>query len=252
LIKHELSGAILRLSLNRPEKRNAINRQLLDDLTQALSRSREEQSARVILIQGAGPDFCAGMDIAELAETADAGIAEHRDSANLLAELYRAIRRHPLPVVAAVRGRALGGGTGLAMACDVILAAESVQFGFPEVKIGFVPAIVMSLLRRSVGEKRAFDLLAGGKPIAAREAFEVGMITRVFDDATFDASVESYVNTLAETSASAVGMTKKLLYSTDGLTFDAAMDAGVQMNALARMTPDARRDFERFRKKPST
>jgi methylglutaconyl-CoA hydratase len=249
LIEYKLSGAILRITLNRPEKRNAINRRMTDELSQALARSAQEEAARVILIEAAGPDFCAGMDIAELAESADAGIAEHQESARVLADLYRAMRRHPLPIVAAVRGRALGGGAGLALASDVVLAAESAQFGFPEVKIGFVPAIVMSLLRRSVGEKRAFDLLTSGKPIAARDALQAGIVTRVFADIDFDSSTAAYVHSLAETSATAVGMTKKLLYSMDGVDFDTAIDAGVQTNALARMTPDARRGFERFGKK---
>jgi methylglutaconyl-CoA hydratase len=251
LISCERAGAILRITLNRPEKRNAINRQMVEALMQALRVSTDEPDTRVVLIEGAGSDFCAGMDIAELAETVDAGVAEHLESARALAGMYRALRRHPRPVIAAVHGRALGGGAGLAMACDVVLACESAQFGFPEVAIGFVPAIVMSLLRRSVGEKRAFDLLASGKPVGAREAYEMGMITRVFADADLGAAVQKYVSALAETSASAVGMTKQLLYSIDALSVDAAIEAGVQINAAARMTADARRGFERFGKKSS-
>ena len=249
MIKTERRGAVLRITLSRPEKRNAISRAMIEELTGALRESAQDEDTRVVLLDAEGPDFCAGMDIAELAETADAGVAEHREAASRLAELYRMMRRHPRPMIAAVRGRALGGGCGLAMSSDVVIASESAQFGFPEVKIGFVPAIVMSLLRRSVGEKKAFDLLTSGRPVGAREAFEIGMISRVFTDAEFEAAVEAYVKRLAETSATAVGMTKKLLYSIDGMSFDAAMDAGVQMNALARMTDDARRGFERFGKK---
>jgi methylglutaconyl-CoA hydratase len=252
LIKTERNGAVLRITLSRPEKRNAINRDMVDALSQVLTDSVHDEGTRVVLLEGAGPDFCAGMDIAEMADSADAGVAAHRDSASALAELYRALRRHPRPVVAAVRGRALGGGCGLALASDVVLASESAQFGFPEVRIGFVPAIVMSLLRRSVGEKTAFDLLTTGRSVGAREASDIGMITRVCADAEFEASVQTFVSALAETSSTAVGMTKKLLYSIDGLNVDAAMDAGVQMNALARMTADARRGFERFGKKSST
>ena len=225
---------------------------MVEALTQALRGSTDEPDTRVVLIEGAGPDFCAGMDVAELAETADAGVAEHLESARALAGVYRALRSHPCPVVAAVRGRALGGGAGLALACDVVLAVESAQFGFPEVAIGFVPAIVMSLLRRSVGEKRAFDLLTSGKPVGAREAYEMGTITRVFADADFDASVQKYVSALAETSASALAMTKRLLYSIDAMSFDAAIEAGVQINAAARATEDARRGFQRFGEKSST
>lgn len=252
MIKCERSGALLRITLNRPEKRNAINRQMVEALAEALRPPEEQPDVRVVLIEGAGPDFCAGMDIAELAETANASVAEHLESARSLAAVYRALRRHPRPVVAAVRGRALGGGAGLAMACDVVLATESAQFGFPEVRIGFVPAIVMSLLRRSVGEKRAFDLLTTGEPVGARQACEWGMITRVFSDSNFDASVTAYVGALAGMSASALEMTKKLLYTIDAMSFDAAIDAGVQVNAAARMTQDARRGFERFGKKSST
>jgi methylglutaconyl-CoA hydratase len=148
-----------------------------------------------------------------------------------------------------VKGRALGGGCGLAMACDAVLAAESAKFGFPEVNIGFVPAIVMSLLRRSVGEKRAFDLLASAELVHAREALDMGMITRVYPDSGFDASIAGYVEGLTAKSASALGLTKKLLYAIDGMSLDAALEAGTQVNAIARTTADVRRGLERFGKR---
>lgn len=249
MIDYRTTGAIARVMLSRPEKRNALDTVAIQGLAQALSRAEMETSVRVVLIAGAGKDFCSGMDISMLEETADAGAMKLMAQAEQLAAVYRAMRRHPRPVIAAVRGRALGGGCGLALACDGILAAESAQFGFPEVKIGFVPAIVMSLLRRSVGEKRAFELLASGEPVPASEALELGMITRVYADAEFEAGVEAHVASLAEKSATAVGLTKKLLYNIDGMGFDAAIEAGVQVNAIARMTEDARRGFEKFTKK---
>ncbi len=245
MVDYSVTGAVVRITLNRPEKRNALNDAMIASLTEALPRA----SARMVLISGAGPDFCSGMDLRQLQETADAGVEKHLQSAAALAELYRALRRHPQPVVAAVRGRALGGGCGLANACDVILASESAQFGYPEVNVGFVPAIVMSMLRRSVGEKRAFDLLVSGVPVGAREAREIGLITRVYPDAEFEAGVEAYLAQLADKPPTAVSLTKKLLYEIDGMPFHAAMEAGVRMNALARMTEDARRGFERFAKK---
>jgi methylglutaconyl-CoA hydratase len=159
------------------------------------------------------------------------------------------MRRHPKPIVAAVRGRAFAGGCGLATACDIILAAESAQFAYPEVKIGFIPAMVMAILRRSVSEKRAFELLATGDPIGALEAQNVGLINRAFPDAIFEASVESYVEALTAKSSSALSLTKNLLYHIDGMTFDAAIEAGAHANALARMTEDARRGIEKFAKK---
>jgi methylglutaconyl-CoA hydratase len=245
--KVETAGTVLRVTLNRPEKRNAINERMMAELRAALEEAAPE--VRVVVIAGEGPDFCAGMDLAMMAEATDDGALEFLQSAQRLADLYRALRDHPKPVVAAVRGRALGGGCGLAMACDAILAAESAVFGFPEVNIGFVPAIVMSLLRRSVGEKRAFELLASGEPVQAREACDLGMITWVYPDADFEASTASYAAALAAKSASALGLTKKLLYGIDGMNFEAALNAGTQVNAIARATKDARQGFEQFGKR---
>jgi methylglutaconyl-CoA hydratase len=159
------------------------------------------------------------------------------------------MRHHPRPILAAVRGRALAGGCGLATACDLIVAAESAQFGYPEVKIGFVPAMVMAILRRSVSEKRAFELLATGEIITAPQAHAVGLINRVYPDAEFNSLLEEYVTALASKSGSAVALTKNLLYHMDGMTFDSALEAGVHANALARMTEDARRGIEHFSKK---
>ncbi|MBV8842726.1 MAG: enoyl-CoA hydratase/isomerase family protein [Bryobacterales bacterium] len=249
MIEYRLTGAVARITLNRPEKRNAINERMIEELAHSLSLTALNKAVRVVVIGAAGEDFCAGMDIAALRESSGADVLKHRESARSLAGLFRALRAHPQPVIAAVRGRAFGGGCGIATACDVVLAAESAQFGYPEVKVGFVPAMVMSLLRRSVGEKRAFDLLAVGDPIGARAARDIGMITRMYHDEEFDAKVEQYVGALAERSASAITLTKKLLHHIDSMPFDAALDAGIEINAIARMTEDARRGFERFMKK---
>jgi methylglutaconyl-CoA hydratase len=150
-------------------------------------------------------------------------------------------------VVAAVQGRALGGGAGIATACDLILAAESAAIGYPEVKIGFVPAIVGALLRRSATEKRTFELLVSGEPVAAPEAKAIGLINQVFADAEFEALVETYVQNLAAKSASALSLTKQLLYHADGMTLEKAIEAGVVMNAVSRSTEDAKRGFAGFR-----
>lgn len=249
MINSDITGPVARITLARPEKRNALDEAMIAELREALADAAAEVDARVILVDAEGPDFCAGMDLAMMAESMDAGAFEFLRSAERLAELYRAIRRHPKPVVAAVRGRALGGGCGLAIACDAVIAAETAKFGFPEVAIGFVPAIVMSLLRRSTGEKRAFDLLTSGEPVGAREALDLGFVTRVAADTGFDAAAEAYVAAFAAKSASAISLTKRLLYSIDGMSIDAALDAGAAANALARMTEDARQGFAKFGKR---
>lgn len=248
MIKTESRNGISRIALARPEKRNAIDERMIADLRGALA-DEEQSTGGVILLTAEGPDFCAGMDLQMMAETAGAGSVEFLKAARRLGSLYKAIRHHPKPVVAAVRGRALGGGSGLALACDAVLAADAAQFGFPEVNIGFVPAIVMVLLRRSLGEKQAFDLLASGEPVGARCACELGLITRVFPEAAFEAGVEAYAAALAAKSATAVSMTKELLYAIDGMSFEAALEAGAEMNAVARMSEDARLGFARFAKR---
>jgi len=169
--------------------------------------------------------------------------------ARRLADLFLDMRRHPRPIVALVRGRALAGGCGLATTADIVLAAESAQFGYPETKIGFVPAMVMAILRRSVTEHRAFELLATGETISARTALEIGLINRVYSDNTFEADAEAYVTQLASRSASALALTKSLLYQVDQMSFETALSAGIQANALARQTDDYRRGIEQFLKK---
>src|SRR5438270_8250976 len=143
-ILYTRESSVARIVLNRPEKRNALSPELVAGLKSALAESTD---ANVVVISGAGQDFCSGADLEELRRIAQADVLENVADARSLGDLYIAIRRHPHPVVAAVRGRALAGGCGLAMACDVVLAAESAQFGYPEVNIGFVPAVVSAIVR---------------------------------------------------------------------------------------------------------
>src|SRR5580693_7021951 len=248
-ILYSVDGAVARITLNRPEKRNALNDELIGVLKDSLALAAEDEQVRVVLLTGAGPDFCSGADLAALDRTADAGVLEHLATAHELADVFLALRHHPKPIVAAVRGRAFAGGCGLATACDIILAAESAQFGYPEIKIGFVPAMVMAILRRSISERRAFELLATGEIIPARRALDIGIINHVYADSVFDTEVESYVMQLAARSSSALALTKSLLHQMDGLSFEAALSAGIQTNALARMTEDCRQGIERFTKK---
>lgn len=236
--------SIARIVLNRPDKRNALNAGIVEAIKRALAAN--EADTRAILITGAGRDFCSGADLESLARIATASVRENMEDARSVGELFVAIRRHPRPVVTAVHGRALAGGCGLAIACDVVLAAESAQFGFPEVNIGFVPAMVSAMVRRSVPEKRAFDLLAGGDAISARAALDMGLITRVFPDRDFDTAVEAYVSGLAAKSASAISLTKRVLAQADGLSFEMAIEAGAHVNTHARMTEDCRSGIERF------
>jgi len=248
-ILYAVERGIARITLNRPEKRNALDADLITEVRDALRSSARDENVRVVLITGAGADFCSGADLSGLERSFNAGVLDHMADARNMAELFLEMRHHPRPIVAAVRGRALAGGCGLATACDLIVAAESSKFGYPEVNIGFVPAMVMAILRRSLSEKRAFEMIASGEIIAAQTALDFDLINAVLADETFDIEVEAFVSKLASKSASAITLSKRLLYHMDGMTYEAAIQAGVETNAIARMTDDMRRGVEKFLKK---
>lgn len=243
-----MENGIGRIVLNRPEKRNALNQELISELHQAIKESAPDPAVRVVVLSGAGSDFCSGADLAGLQRAFDAGVLDQMADARNLAQLFQDMRYHPRPIIAAVRGRALAGGCGLATACDLILAAESARFGYPEVNIGFVPAIVMAILRRSVPEKRAFELITMGE---VYKAADFGLVNQVFADETFEIDVDAYAGRMAAKSASALQLCKALLYQMDGMGFENALEAGVQINAIARMTEDCKRGIERFLQKSS-
>jgi len=248
-VLYSVSDGVAYITLNRPEKRNALDDEMIVEIRRALAESAIDEAVRVVLISGAGNDFCAGADLAAIEQLSHGTVMENVADARRLGDLFLEMRRHPRPIIAAVRGRALAGGCGIATAADFVLAAESAQFGYPEIKIGFVPAMVMAILRRSVSEKRALELLATGEIIPARTALEIGMINRVIPDATFDNEVQTYAGQLATRSSSALALTKSLFYQMDTVALDAALSAGVQTNALARLTEDCQRGIQRFLKK---
>lgn len=249
LVAVGVNGGIARITLNRPEKRNALSPELIEDLHEKISEAGFDPKVRVILLRGEGKDFCAGMDLNSMASGSEGEVMDHLGTAQVLSDLYLTMRKHPRPIVAAVQGRAIGGGCGLAAASDLILATDSAEFRYPEVNLGFVAGIVTSQLRRVVGEKRAFEIIALGEAIPARQALEFGMVNQVWPESAFDQKVEGYIEALAGKSQSALTLTKDLMYHIDGMGFEAAMHAGLYSNALARMTPDAKAGFEKFVRK---
>jgi len=247
-IRVESDGAIARVTLARPEKKNALDGETALELLQAFTSSAQHTGTRVVLLSADGPDFCAGADLAALAHMLDAPPAAHHEDAQLLGRVFVAMREMPKPVVAAVRGRAFAGGAGLASACDIVLAHEGAEFGYPEVRVGFVPAMVMTMLRRSVGEKCAYDLVATGRRMSATEAERIGLVSRVIAADGFDSAVNDVLQQLADASASAQALTKKLFYDLDGLSFRDGIAAGARTNVAARATPDFRDGVLRFSK----
>lgn len=246
---YSVDGSIARIRLNRPEKRNALNDEVISGLKRNLRSAAADQAVRVVVIAGAGKDFCSGADLSALQKIAQATIAENAADARSMMELFTLMRELPLPVIAAVHGRALAGGCGLASAADLVLAAESARFGYPEVKIGFVPAMVMAILKRNISEKQAFELITRGGEITARRAYEIGLVNQVFADDTFEAEVQAYVGTFAEMSRSAVALSKTLLYQIDGLAFRDAIETGADVNVIARLSEDCQQGIAKFLKK---
>lgn len=244
-----LEGGVLTGTLNRPEKRNAIDAAMLDGLAALLERAELEAAVRVVVLRGAGKDFCAGMDLEELLQSADRTVEQNRAAAMGFGGLFVQMRALPKPVIAVVQGRALAGGCGLATACDLVVAAESAQFGYTEVQRGFVPALVMNMLRRAVGEKIAFDLAATGRLLTAREAERAGLVSRVLLDAEFEVGAEQIVRGIAGLSATALALTKQQLYRLDGVGFEDGIRLSADVNAVSRTTPDFRAAIAAFLKK---
>ena len=245
-LRVERAENVGRITLARPEKKNALDLAAARELRDSLRELAADPSVRVVLLAADGDDFCAGADLTALSTLQDADAAAQLEDAEALGDVFRVMRTMPQVVVAAVKGRALAGGAGLATACDLVIAHEGARFGYPEVRVGFVPAMVMTLLRRLIGEKRAFELVATGRQVSATEALELGLVSRVVAAANFDAAIEQLVADLAATPSEALRMTKSLFYELDGKPFDDAIARGARANVEARATADFREGVRRF------
>jgi methylglutaconyl-CoA hydratase len=239
LVEVSTDAQIRTIRLNRPGKRNALNAELVTALKAALTNAEADQDVRVIVLAGNGSAFSAGADLASLRALRDASPLENEQDSRHLAGLFRQIYQHPKPVVAQVNGPAIGGGCGLAAVCDLSVVADEAKLGFSEVRIGFVPAIVMVFVRRKLGEAAARDLLLRGRLVSAAEASEIGLINRAVPPDRLADHVRDLARELAtETSGAAVALTKRMLAQVPGMGLEEAMDYAVQMNAFARGTDD--------------
>lgn len=242
----DVRDGVLTLTLNRSAKRNALSSAMIERLHAELERAELDSAVAVIALRGAGPDFCAGADLDELLASADHGVEVNERDALRLGAVFARIRELPKVVVAVVQGRALAGGAGLATACDIVVAGESATLGYPEMQRGFVPAMVMTLLRRLAGEKAALDLVLTGRPVSALEALRLGLVSRVVPDGQLDQVAGDILARAAASSASAVSLTKRLFMELDGRSFGEGIALGARVNALARTTPDFRAAIARF------
>jgi len=241
-------GAIATVTLNRPDKRNAISQELIQEILQALGEV-EKSPAYILILTGAGPAFCSGMDLDNLR-----AITSHTEEENLadsgrMARMFRALYDFPKVTIAAVNGPAIAGGCGLATLCDFTLASTEAKFGYTEVRIGFVPAIVSTFLLRQVGEKQARDLLLTGRILDANEAYRVGLVNEVVQPENLLARALQLAETLSANSPASLLATKRLLKAYSHAELDRQIAAAVDENARIRTTHDFREGVTAFLEK---
>jgi methylglutaconyl-CoA hydratase len=242
------AGRVLTITLNRPQRRNALTSAMIHELTIAL-RVAEDSRCGIVVLRGAGEHFCSGLDLSELRAMAGRSMEQHRLDSMNVAELFRTLYSLSLPSIAEVRGAALAGGMGLATLCDFTLASEEARFGYTEVKIGFVPAIVSSFLLLQVGEKQARDLLLTGRTIDAAEAHKLGLITRVVPSDQLDAAMNELATSLLANSPCSMRATKHLLHRQEIERVSRNLRAAVAINAELRVTDDFREGIAAFLEK---
>jgi methylglutaconyl-CoA hydratase len=247
-LKLEFDGEIATITLNRPERRNALSSEMIEELLRALDEI-EKGPARVGILTGAGKAFCAGMDLEDMRNLASLTREEHQAAARRMAEMFRRVYTFPKPLISAVNGPAIAGGTGLATLPDFTLAAPEAKFGYTEVRIGFIPAVVSVFLRRQVGEKRARELLLTGRIFDAEEAQRIGLVTTIVPaQQLLDAARHRAVE-LCVLSPSSLARTKRLLCEAEKAELERDLDAAIRESAEIRLTHDYREGVAAFLEK---
>jgi len=236
------------ITLNRPDKRNAISFELIDDLLRVLDEVAKSD-AHVVILTGAGKAFCSGLDLDDLKALLGRSPEQNLQDSQTMVRLFRVLYEFPKVTIAAVNGAAIAGGTGLALLCDFTLAVPEAKFGYTEVRIGFVPAIVSTFLLRQVGEKRARDLLLTGRLFTADEAARLGLINEIVPPENLMTRARELAALLMENSPSSLRATKQLLTDHARAELDAQLDAAVRENAAIRNTADFREGISSFLEK---
>jgi methylglutaconyl-CoA hydratase len=242
------SGEIAQITLNRPDKRNAISYELIDDLMAALEKAAASH-CHVLILTGAGKAFCAGMDLENLQQLTGRTHEQNVKDSETMARLFRSLYDFPKPTIAAVNGPAIAGGTGLATLCDFTLAVPEAKFGYTEVRIGFVPAIVSSFLIANVGEKRARDLMLTGRIFNSQEALQLGLINEIVAPDQLLHRTHELAAQLVENSPASLRATKALLSSYTRAQLDRQIDQAVKENAAIRQTDDFKEGIGAFLEK---
>lgn len=245
MIKYESKNEIGILTLNRPEKRNALHPELVKHMKNKLKEVEKDESVKVLIITGEGKAFCAGADLQYLNEMRNYSSLDNEKDGRELADLFLTIYNFPKPVIAAVNGAAIAGGCGLASACDIIVANETnAKFGYSEVKIGFIPAIVSTFLIRRVGEGMAKQLLMSGDIIGAKRAYEIGFVNYLFNNA-LEFSLD-FASKIKNNSESSMKIIKELIKKVSGLSVEDAVEYSIGLNTISRTSEDFKTGLNNF------
>jgi len=249
-IQYELSDRIIYLTLNRPDKRNALNYEIIAELRQAFTQAEKDNQAKVIILKSNGKVFSAGADLAYLKTLQNNTYQENLDDSTNLMELFKQIYTLDKIVIAQIEGHAIAGGCGLASICDFSFAVPEASFGFTEVKIGFVPAIVMVFLIRKIGEAKTKELFLSGELINANSAKDVGIVNFVIAIGKIEKEVKRFAHTLCNNvSGESVKLTKKMFATVQDKQFNDALTYAAEMNAQARQTEDCKKGIACFLEK---
>ena len=241
-------GGVATITLSRPEKRNAISFELIDDLLRALDEVAKSEAV-VLILTGAGKAFCSGLDLDNLKALLGRSPEQNLQDSRTMVRLFRSLYEFPKVTIAAVNGAAIAGGTGLALLCDFTLAVPEAKFGYTEVRIGFVPAIVSTFLLRQVGEKQARDLLLTGRIFEAEEAARMGLVSEIVPAENLMARARQLATLLMENSPASLRATKQLLTNHARAELDAQIEAAVRENAAIRTAADFREGISSFLEK---
>jgi methylglutaconyl-CoA hydratase len=242
------NGPVRTILLNRPERRNAMTPVMQKELIDAFENAAAS-ACRVLILSGAGPAFCAGLDLAALEEMEGEAAPNYRAEAELIARLFLSLHELPIPTIAAVHGPAIAGGFGLAMISDFTLATPTAKFGFTEVRIGFVPALVSAFLSLQIGDKKSRDLLLTGRIMDAGEAHNLGLVNEIVPEPKLATHVMALAETLLANSPQSIAATKQLMAAQHKSWLDSAVVASIESSAYARSTSDFREGVAAFLEK---
>jgi methylglutaconyl-CoA hydratase len=247
LVEYSLKERVGYITLNRPDKRNALSHELIEELKSTFIKAEQDVDVKIVVLNANGESFCAGADLAYLQQLQNFSYDENLADSNHLKELFQKIYSLKKVVIAQVQGHALAGGCGLANVCDFTFAVPEAKFGYTEVKIGFIPALVAVFLVRKIGEQKARQLLLTGEIIKAEEALARGIVTRVVSVEELNATVFDFAQNLIKSNSSqSMELTKQLILEAQGLRLEDALNLAATMNAKARATDDCKKGIAAF------